>query len=145
MTIEPFFQEHSESALISQAQWLQEHLGISDTFFSRLLDVEEPEFHKWRTREGTLSKDEQDRLKEFWQLILHLLSFYDYRTELARELLEYKVEIQEQDYQSPYAPPWVGTSPKAYLEVNGSGGIQRINEWVLSFRFADRYSTRSRG
>lgn len=144
MTVESFFREDTESALVSQVQWLQEHLGISDNFFSKLLDVEAWEFYEWRSMRGSLSETKQDRLREFWQMILHLLSFYNYETELARKLLEYKVESEEKNYQPPYAPPWLGTSPKAYLEVNGSGGIQRINEWVLSFRFADRYSTHGR-
>jgi hypothetical protein len=142
MPLETFFQEDTESALVSKVLWLQENLWISDNFFSNLLDVDEWEFSKWRSREGVLSEVKQERLREFWQMILHILSFYNYKTELARKLLEHKVESYEESYQSPYAPPWQGTSPKAYLEANGSGGVQKINEWVLSFRFADRYSIR---
>jgi hypothetical protein len=142
MQLETFFQEDTEAALVSKVVWLEENLSISDAFFSNLLDVDEWEFHRWRSREGELSETKQERLREFWQMILHLLSFYNYKTELARNLLEYEAESAGEDYRPPFAPPWLGTSPKAYLEANGSWGVEKMNEWVLSFRFADRYSTR---
>jgi hypothetical protein len=139
MTVASFFQDDTESALISQVQWLQKELDISDRFFSNLLKVEEKAFSRWRTRKETLPEDTQDHLKEFWRMTLHILSFLNFDLKLAQMMLEHKDESKVRSVKLAFDPPWIGTSMKAYLETNGPVGIQKVDQWVQAVRFADSY------
>ena len=136
--MESFFLE--ESALIPQVQWLQNKIRLSDSFFVKFLKVEEHVFCKWKTKEENIPVDMQDHLKGFWQTILHILSFQNFDLERVRLMFN---NIDKSDSgrsgNLPFAPPWIGTSMKFYLETNGSAGIQKVNKWVQDMRFGDSF------
>lgn len=137
-TVASFFQEDTESALISQVQWLQGELGVSDQFFSNLLKVEEQTFYRWKTRDGSLPQEAQNHLKEFWRVILHILSFLNFDLERVHVMLDHKDDSKVR-VEKPFSPPWIGTSMKVYMETNGPVSIQKVDQWVQAFRFADSH------
>jgi len=137
MIVKSFFQNDTESALISQVQWLQNEVGLSDQFFSHLLNVEEDAFCTWRAGKGVLSEEQQHTLKEFWQTMLHLLSFLNFDLNRLSVMLEHVDDTKTYAIKLPFAQPWIGTSLKAYLELQGTAGIRKVNQWVQSLRFGD--------
>ena len=48
MTFASFFHSDSEADLIDQVEWVEEKLRFSDSFFSRMLEIEETSFSDWR-------------------------------------------------------------------------------------------------
>jgi DNA-directed RNA polymerase alpha subunit len=131
-----FFQGDNESALRSQVEWAMERLELNDQFFSNFLGIGVGALQQWRREGMTLSQDSQNDLKEFWQMILHLLSYLSFDFGLVQRVLNNR---DERVSRSPFDPPWIGTSIKQYLEASGPSGISDVNGWVLSFRFADRH------
>ncbi len=116
-TVPAFFQEEDEPALRSQAQWLEQHLGLSDEFFARFLRIAESSFPDWKLERAPLSPDRQDALRGLWRTVLHLRSFTDYDDQRIRGLLERQMPVEnEWDRRHPLDPPWSGSSLRFYLE-----------------------------
>lgn len=134
-----FFQSDAESAMKEQINWLTERLGLDDHFFSKLLNMEVNEFRKWRNENNVLSQETKNMLREFWQMILHLLSYLSFDTELVQTMLSSEDKRERRSIRLPFDPPWIGTSIKEYLKASGPAGISEVSRWVLSFRFADRH------
>lgn len=137
-TVAWFFQDDTESALISQVQWLQKELGVSDQFFAKLLKVEERTFFRWKTKDGTLPQKAQNHLKEFWRVILHILSFLNFDLNRVHVMLDHRDDSRVK-IETPFTPPWIGTSMRAYMETNGPASIQKVDLWVQALRFADSH------
>jgi hypothetical protein len=133
-----FFRDGGEPSLIKRAEWLREKLGLDDAFFARLLGVEDEQFYRWRISGGALREEKLSEFREFWEVILHLLSFFNLDISQVRNFIEH--EEEERPVKLPFDPPWVGTSVRAYLAITGRGGAQKLNRWIQSFQFADRYS-----
>jgi hypothetical protein len=132
-----FFLQDTESALIHQVQWVQKHARLSDQFFLNVLDVDERTFFHWRTGDEEFPEDLQERLKEVWEMTRHILSFVDFESELLRMMFEEPLETKAGPTISPFTPPWLGTSLKAYLEASGMAGIRAVNRWVQTMRFGN--------
>src|ERR1700733_4069929 len=74
----PPFRTKDEPALRSQAQWLEQHLGLSDEFFARFLRISECAFRDWRLEQAPLSSDRQDSLRVLRRTVLYLHYFTNY-------------------------------------------------------------------
>lgn len=133
-----FFRDSGEPSLIKRAEWMREKLGLDDAFFARFLGVEEEQFYRWRKRGGALQEEKLSEVRDFWEVILHLLSFFNLDVGQVRNFIEH--EEEKRPIKLPFDPPWVGTSVRDYLAVRGRGGAQKLNRWTQSFQFADRYS-----
>lgn len=136
-----FFRGENETALRLQVEWVRERLNLDDYFFSRLLKIRVIEFQDWRINYINLSlpQEKLNILKDFWQMILHLLSYLSFNPDLVQTMLNKTNEREKESVRSPFDPPWVGTSIKEYLETSEPLGISEVTRWVLSFRFADRH------
>jgi hypothetical protein len=139
MHVAPFFQKDTEVALRQQVVWLKKHAQLSDQFFLNLLKVDERIFFSWRIGDETLPEDFQEHLKEFWQMILHILSLVNFDLALLKMMIEHSIDTKEGSVNSAFDPPWVGTSLRAYLETNGIAGTRRVNQWVQTMQFGDPY------
>lgn len=137
ISIEPFFNDDNIEAVRSQVQWFQHAFRVSDDFFVELLNIERREFTDWEKENGFLSKDKQDLLREFWQMTLHLMSFYDYDMVRLRELFQYQTERASS--QSQFAPPWAGSSLRNYLAKTGPRSIREVGLWIQALRYANWY------
>jgi hypothetical protein len=137
MPVAAFFQQETEAALIAQVNWLRTEVGIADSFFARLLNVDEQSFTRWKRGEGCLAKEQQCCLKALWHMVLHLLSFLNFEPQRLSDMFEYVARTEGAKSVSPYTPPWVGTSLRAYLEKQGYAGVQKVDQWAQAIRFAD--------
>jgi hypothetical protein len=88
ISVPDFFQEESEEAPRSQVEWLEQHLGLRDSFFVRLLDEDPRRFLAWRRAADTLPRDKEEVMRDWWQTVLHLLSFQGFDEARVRALLE---------------------------------------------------------
>jgi hypothetical protein len=141
-TVPAFFQEEDEPALRSQAQWLEQHLGLSDEFFARFLRISESSFRDWRLEQAPLSPDRQDALRGLWRTVLHLRSFTNYDDQRIRGLLERQIPIEnEWGYRHPNTPPWSGSYLRSYLEERGADVLPDVDGWLLGFRFGNPYAS----
>jgi hypothetical protein len=141
-TVPDFFQDESEDALRLRVNWLEQHLGLTNRFFAKLIPIDEQLFRKWRDVSVGLSKAQQAALRDFWAMILHLLSFQAFDESRVRSLFERVSPPQVKRSQSVFNPPWFGTSLKQYLQSEGCEAIEQVNRWVETFRFGDPYVTR---
>jgi hypothetical protein len=139
MNIPDFYNRDTNEALTLKIQWLQSELGFSDSFFSRLLGIREELFQEWKYDHNVLATYQVTYLKKFWLVITHILSFLNYQHDLVQKMLEYEDRNGAEPSTSPFAPPWTGMALKAYLERNGIEGIERVNDWVQSIRFASSF------
>jgi hypothetical protein len=137
MAVASFFQEDTDAALIQQVEWLEKYAQFPYQFFLNLLEVDQRAFFRWRNGEGELSKDAQDGLKEFWQMILHILSFTNFDLNLFKMMIEYHLESKPESVNSAFDPPWLGTSLSDYLQIHGIAGTRKVNQWVQTMRFGD--------
>ena len=138
MTFASFFHDDTEVDRVDQVEWIEEKLGLPDSFFSNMLGVEEHLFSAWRTKNGVIPEEKQDYLKEFWQTLNHILVFLNYDVRRVLVMLE-KDSVETGYIRLAFTPPWVGNSMKHYLETHGLEGIRKVNEWIQSVRFADSY------
>ena len=139
-TVADFFQDESDEALRDQVKWQHEHLGLDDGFFAKLLSEDRRRFSFWVEDADTLAPDKVDVLRDWWQTVLHLLSFQSFDEEKLRSLLEQTRPIGSSNEASPFSPPWSASSLKAYLENGGPVAIAELNRWLESFRFGDPYA-----
>ena len=135
--VESFFTETSDKALVAQVRWFQSCLHVNDDFFSDMLNLEGRTFSRWKYGEGYLSNDKQKLLNEFWEMLLHVMSFYDYDLTSVREL--FQSEASRSSAVSPLDPPWTGTSLRNYLEKTGPSSIREANRWIQTLRYANWY------
>jgi hypothetical protein len=140
LPVPDYFQEDDETALRSQVSWLEQELGLGTSFFARLLRVEERTFGDWRRLAAELPAERQDVLRSLWQTVLHLLSFLNFDEEGVRRLLEQPIPCAADGRGSPLAPPWCGSSLRAYLEARGPEALAEVEQWVTGFRFGDPYA-----
>ena len=136
-----FFQEDDEPALRSQAQWLEQHLGLSAPFFARFLRIPESAFRDWRLEQAPLSQDQQNALRRLWRTVLHLHSFTNSDDHRMRGLLERRMPVNDEWGQPhPFDPPWTGSCMKSYLEERGAAVLPDVDGWMESFRSGRRYA-----
>lgn len=135
LPVPDFFQEDSEAALRSRAQWLEAEVGLGDPFFARLLQTDEGTFADWKEQRAVLRPGELLRLQEVWDMMMHLLSFVNFDSGRARRLLEHVSPGAARERGASQVPPGAGSSIKTYLETHGPGGLDDVNRWVTSFRF----------
>jgi hypothetical protein len=144
-TVPDFFQDESEEALRSQVKWQEQHLGLGEAFFSRLLCEDQRRFSTWEKDADVLTRQQEEVLRDWWRTVLHLLSFQNFDVEKVRALLERSAAPGTRARQAVFGPPWSDSSLKAYLEENGPDAIPEVNRWVESFRFGDPYAPPSKG
>jgi hypothetical protein len=135
LPVPDFFQDDSEDALRSRVEWLEAEVGLGTPFFGRLLRTDEGAFTAWKERRAALPNGAQVGLRELWDLMVHILSFVNFDTTLARRMLEHVAQAAGPERGVSDAPPWTGSSIKRYLETRGLGGIDDVSYWVTSFRF----------
>jgi hypothetical protein len=144
-TVPDFFQDESEEALRAQVEWQEQHLGLGDSFFARLLREDQRRFSSWRQGTAALTSDKTDVLRDWWGTVLHLLSFQNFDMEKVRALLERTAPPGSQTVQSVFSPPWSASSMKEYLESHGPDAITQVSRWVESFRFGNPYAPPPKG
>ena len=144
-SVPDFFQDESEKALRLQVAWLEEHLGLRDSFFARLLREDQSVFSAWRRTAGSLAGEKAAVLRDWWRTVLHLLSFQNGDTEKVRTLLEQTASPHPPARQAVFSPPWFASSLKEFLEMHGRDAIPEVDRWVESFRFGDPYALARKG
>ena len=135
-----FFQDESEEAMRAQVKWQLEHLGLGDGFFAKLLGEDRRRFSAWQKDADTLAPGKENVLRDWWQTVLHLLSFQRFDEEKLRSLIEQTRPQGSTNEASPFFPPWSASSLKTYLENRGPEAIPEVNRWLESFRFGDPYA-----
>jgi hypothetical protein len=144
-SVPDFFQDESEEALRSRVEWLEQHLGLGDSFFAALLREEPGVFSAWKSAAGALAGNKQGVLRDWWHTVLHLLSFQNFDDGKVRALLEQPAPTRSQAERSAFSAPWSASSLKEYLETHGPDAIQEVDRWVESFRFGDPYAPPRKG
>ena len=105
-TVPDFFQDESEEALRSQVEWQEQHLGLGERFFARLLREDQRRFSSWARDADTLPRDKEDVLRDWWRTVLHLLSFQNFDEGKVRALLErMPVQLVLDTVEQPYRIP----------------------------------------
>ena len=132
-----FFHDETESALISRVDWLEKEAGISDAFFSHMLQIDQEAFSRWRNNRGALSEKPRENLKEFWQATLRILALLNFDAVRLKMMLEQYSE--KVDWKTPLDPPWTGTSLRDYFESQGPASIKKVSQWAEDIRFANSY------
>src|ERR1044072_1499993 len=105
MTFASFFHDDTEADRIDQVEWIEEKLGLSDSFFSSLLGIEEHLFSAWRTKKGILPQEKHVYLKEFWQTLTHILAFLNYDMRRVLTLLD-EDNVATGYTRLAFTPPW---------------------------------------
>jgi hypothetical protein len=135
LPVADYFQEDSEDALRSRIQWLEAEVNLDDGFFAALLRTDEGAFRRWKEQQGGLPDSGMLALRAAWEMMMHLLSFVNFDTDRARRLLEHVAPATAGRPGPGQAPPWLGSSMKAYLQIHGAGAVDDVMRWVTSFRF----------
>jgi hypothetical protein len=135
LPVPDFFQEDSEDALRSRVQWLQGEIGFGDSFFTRLLRMDEGAFTRWKERRAILLHRDLLGLQDVWEMMMHILSFVNFDSDRARCLLEHIPPAVVREGETDQTPPWAGSSIKSYLETRGPAAVGNVNRWITSFRF----------
>lgn len=135
-----FFQDETEEAMRAQVNWQLEHLGLGDAFFAKLLGEDRHRFSSWRNDSDTLPSAKESLLRDWWQTVLHLLSFQCFNEAKLRTLIEQTPLSGFTNVASPFYPPWSASSLKTYVENRGAEAIAEVNRWLESFRFGDPYA-----
>jgi len=132
-----YFQEDSEDALRSRIQWLEGEVCLDDPFFANLLRTDGATFTHWKEHRATLPRGDLLELQEVWEMMMHILSFVNFDTGRARQLLEHVPSAASRQRVASQAPPWAGSSIKTYLEMHGPSAVEDVTRWVTSFRFGE--------
>lgn len=130
-----YFQDESEDALRSRMQWLETEMGLGDSFFAKLLRTDQQTVARWKEQRIALARAELLGLREFWEMMMHILSFVNFDFQRARKLLEHVPSTSTQGLRAAPTPPWVGSSIKTYLETHGFSVVDQVTRWITSFRF----------
>lgn len=139
-TVPAFFQEEDEPALRSQAQWLEQHLGLSDEFFARFLRISESSFRDWRLEQAPLSPDRQDALRGLWRTVLYLRYYTNYDMQKFRSLLDRRIPAEDEwGRRHPLAPPWSGSTLRIYLEEKGPDVLADVDGWLEALWHGDPF------
>src|SRR5579872_2991267 len=104
-TVPDFFQDESEEALRSQVQWQEQHLALGNMFFAKFLREDVRRFAAWEKHTEALPREKEETLRDWWQTVLHLLSFQDFEAEKVRALLERTAAAGSQAQPSVFSPP----------------------------------------
>jgi hypothetical protein len=144
-SVPDFFQDDSEEAARLQVEWQQAQFGLDDEFFARFLGEGRAGLSAWRKRERSLAADKRAALHDWWQTVLHLLSFQGFDEGRVRLLLEQRAARASQTTRGVFSPPWSASSLREYLESHGREAVAAVDRWVESFRFGDPYVTAERG
>jgi hypothetical protein len=145
LPVPDYFQEGGEDALRSRVQWLEVEVGLGDRFFARLLRTDEETFTRWKEQRAALPRAELLRLREVWDMMMHVLSFVNFDSARARRLLEHVPSAAPRHPGAVQAPPWAGSSIKTYLETQGPGAVDDVSRWATSFRFGTPSLTPEQG
>ena len=122
-SIPPFYNIDTREALRLQIQWLQNEFGLSDSFFSALIDTREELFREWRQEHDTLKMRQLECLKQFWLVFTHILSFLNYQPDLVQKMLEKRFDHSTSTHDDRVARPaekMVGG--KLHRKAGGGGG-----------------------
>lgn len=142
MNIPAFYADDTLEALRLKVKWLQQEFDLPDSFFSNVLRVREELFSDWKDEGSTLSTltvYQLACLKKLWLAVTHILSFLNYQQDLVRQMLEHEDKAFSGPRTSASAPPWIGTSLKEFLERTGIEGIEQVDDWIQSVRFASSF------
>jgi hypothetical protein len=139
-TAPDFFQEESTGALRSQVDWLTREVGLDDLFFIKLLETDEQTFTNWRRCDSDLATGQEEILRRFWQMMLHLFSFLNFDGDRVRRLFQVAVPACPQADVPALVPPWSGMPLKEYLERVRGLAIEKVDGWVTGLRFGAPYA-----
>jgi hypothetical protein len=139
-TVPDYFQEDTESALREQVGWLMRVVGVDDSFFGRLLRTDAATFGAWHSSQAPLPPGDEQTLHDLWHTILHLLSFLNFQEDQLRKLFEHFLPAPRRGEGAAVAPPWSGSTLKAFLETGGAEAIAQLDRWVTGLRFGDPYA-----
>lgn len=132
--VEPFFQDFSETGLRMQVEWCKSNLALTDQYYSSMLHTNQQRVEDWLTSKTSLSAEEQEVLKDFWRLHLHLRTFYNSNNEAVRNMYEHVVPVMYGQHTQ-----WSGTSIKDYIEANGRPAIKAVQVWLEALRVPSAY------
>jgi hypothetical protein len=147
-----FFQGTEEADVRCQVAWLQENLELDRRFFCHLLELSEIDLGQWIDGKKRLRKDKLELLTNFWQLNLHVLSFFGFKVIAAKELFDADAENmtvrrsfgasakERMATALKSSPPWAGDSMREYVAVQRGKAILEATKWITSFRFSDPYA-----
>jgi hypothetical protein len=119
--------------VLSDVNWLKEHLSFSDEYFAQLVGVPQELFCQWKRGEATLTSSQVQTLEKFSTAIRRVLSYYGFRRDLMMRVLE--VHFEDRIHRTKFTPPWVGSSLKDYLLHHGGEGSDEVDSWVQSLKF----------
>jgi len=124
--------------VLSAVNWLQENLSFSDEYLAQLVGAPQEVFCQWKRGEATLTSSQVQTLEKFSTAMNRLLSFFSFRRDLMLRVLEFHSDSYQIRWNS-FTPPWVGTSLKDYLLRHGGRGIDEVDSWVQSLKFANPF------
>lgn len=139
LEVPDFFQEDSDAALLSRAEWLHENLGWDNRFFSKLLRESETVVKQWRDGRAPLDPEAQRTLRHLWTVVLHFLSDYNLESDRVRKLFDTTAPAGANG-PSALRLPWAESSIRQFLETRGAEAVGLLDEWVMALRFGDPYS-----
>jgi len=135
LPVPDYFQQETEDAQRSRVQWLEAEVSLGDQFFAKMLRVEEGSFTRWKEGRTSLAGDELLGLREVWEIMMHILSFVNFDSGRARQLLTHIPAASSWNRGIAELPPWAGLSIETYLETQGITAVDDVKRWITSFRF----------
>jgi hypothetical protein len=134
-TVPDYFQDDSPDALRDQAEWLVREIGVDDQFFAGVVGTAPEVVARWRKAEGGLPAGSEDRLREFWRTVLHLMSLLNAEPDRVRALFQQSVPAQPGGTGGRATPPWAGSTLMSYLAAGGREAVEAVDRWVTGLRF----------
>lgn len=101
---------------------------FSDEYVTDLIRVSKELFSKWKKGEATLTGSQLKTLDNLWSAMNRLLSYFNFRRDLTMRVLE--VRFSDQIHRTKSTPPWVGTSLRDFMLLQGRPGIYEVECWV---------------
>lgn len=121
--------------VVANVMWLQEKLSFSDEYVTDLIRVSKELFSKWKKGEATLTGSQLKTLENLWSAMNRLLSYFNFRRDLMMRVLE--ARFSDQIHRTKSTPPWVGTSLRDFMLLQGRPGIYEVECWVWHIRSAN--------
>jgi len=121
--------------VVANVRWLQKKLSFSDEYVTDLIGVSKELFSKWKKREATLTSSQLETLENLWSAMNRLLSYFNFRRDLMMRVLE--ARFSDQIHRTKSTPPWVGTSLRDFMLLQGRPGIYEVECWVWHIRSAN--------